>query len=409
MLPSDKSSVSEKESTGFDVSSLEGLDISDEDIQDAVEKEGFDSVGSVSMPDDVAYIEFETDDLIKRLAPFLQKKAVSRDIITRSLKVVHDPGTPGKVYFFGTDGTSYLATAISAKVNNFPSEVILDTETFGIIVKTHKSRSYLISREKGLFSNFCGGELFIPSYSIQSSVFNRDFGKELRSEKIEGSQLAESLNALTPILVASEVPDLNYIFSGEDGVYACNGVIVGRVDYKIPELTIRHADTKIVSPLISATEGEQMYIKEFDNFYSVETDTFSYAFPKIQDKLDANYKAMVKERRDKFFVNLPYLTSILSVLDRMPEASGVIELEFGEVLRGISKTRKADVSSFQISSSKEGDISEGVVGVSNKALQVALRVFKGLSSISMSIKDEVISFSSEGSNGVRNCSIVLKR
>lgn len=408
-LPGQEQVTEKSDQDTFNLDSLDGLEVTDGDIEEALSDEKFESVGVVSMPDDVDYIEFSTEDLAKRLAPFLQKKAISRDIITKSLKVVHSEDSPGTVFMFGTDGTSYLATAISAKVNNFPKEVILDAETLGVILKTHKSKTYLIYRNGKLFSNFYGGEIFIPTYTINSTVFNRAFGDEVSSTPIEGAKLNEALVSLTPILVASEVPDMNYLFAGEDGVYACNGSIVAKVNHEMPDFVIRHVDVKIILPLISATEGEQMYVKVFEKFVSIETDTYSYAFPKINDKLDANYKAMISEPKGKFFVNLPYIASILNVLDRVPEGSGVLELSFADVLNGISKTRKADESTFQISNSKEGQIEEGNIGVANRALQVALRVFKGLSSISISKKNEVLGFSSEGNNSVRSCSIVLKR
>jgi len=385
------------------------LDLSDDDIDAAVESDEFDDAGAVSLPDDVNYLEFKTPELMKSLKPFMQKKMASRDIIAKSIlfRVLPEggPGVPPRVAMYATDTMSYLCAHLEVKNNNFLPESIIDAESFSVVANTTKTKTYLIERSKLIYSTFFGGEMFIPSYSMAPTLFMKDFGKELNRADLNSLELMDALTSLSSVLVSSEVPDLCYIFFDETGAYASNGVLVARSGKSFPKFVVRQPDVQVLRYMLEAVPGEKAEIIEYDKFYEVKTESFSYAFPKVGAALSDNYKDTLEDPDGKFFINYGYFNSVLSTLNRMPEDAGILEMRFGDILKGISRTRKGEESGFEISNSKEGEFKDEEFSVHIKALKVALSVFSGQPSVECYFKSNKVLIQTES----KRVAIILKK
>lgn len=379
------------------------MGITDEEIMDAAKEDEFEKQGNVSVSPEDHYIEFDSDMVSKKLKPFLQKKTVSRDIITRSL-YLRISGT--EVQMFGTDAVSYMSAKIPVTENNFPSEVIIDTESFAIVSKTHKVKTYLIERDGKFYSQFYGGELFIPSYKLTTEVYDQEFGEVESTGTIETERFRHALYSLLSVVCSSDIPELSYIFFENGKAYASNGVVVANVDCEAPEFVVRLSDVALIRDVLDSSEDSFYNIDTFESFYRIRSSSFSYTFPKVDVKLSDSYKSLFESGTGKYFINFPYFYSILGVLSNLPEFSGVIEVsaKTGK-MEGIAKTKKGDVSNFEISTSCEGELEEGKFGVSLKALKVSLKIFRGEATI--------ISYFSNGKlfyeSGNKRCVIILKK
>lgn len=384
--------------------------VTDTAIEEASKEESFKFSGSVKMDPNDEFLEFKNDDLLKKLKVFVQKKAASRDIITKSLRIVVESNQFDKVTLMATDGVSYLWARVGATINKFPLDTIIDNESFFIVAKTHSGKSFLIHREGKVYSDFYGGEIFIPSYRIKSDVFCKEPEKKTREEVVDAVILRDALQSLSPVLTSSEVPELGYVFVEEEGVFSSNGILIARVKEKLPQFIIRQSDLNLLILMLDSIQNEKLTLTEFDKFYRLSSENFMYTFPKVAAKLVQQYKDAVNtESKVKYFVNLPYFRSILNVFTQMPDDSGVLEVEFGDELRGVSKTKKGEESVFVITPSKEGTVSDKSAptkfGVSNKSLIVAMRVFGGESAASFSYEEGKLIVSSEK----KECVILLKR
>lgn len=379
------------------------IDISDDEIKAAAREDEFEKQGNVSVSSDDNYVEFESGLLFKKLRPFLQKKTVSRDIITRSL-FLKVSGTEAQL--FGTDAVSFMAAKISVKENNFPQEVIIDTESFAIISKTHKVKTYLIEREGKYYSQFYGGEFFIPSYKLTTEVYTADLGEVLSTGTIDTDTFRNALYSLISVVYSSDIPELGYIFFENGKAYASNGIVVASVDCDSPEFIVRLSDIHLIRDILDSSEDPIHHIDCFESFYRIRSNSFSYSFPKVDVKLSDSYKSLFESSQGRYFISFPYFYSILGVLSNLPEFSGVVEVIAGEgKMEGIAKTKKGDISNFEISSSFEGEVEEGDFGVSLKALRVCLKVFRGEATITSYFYNGKLIYES----GNKRCIIILKK
>lgn len=379
------------------------IDITDEEIEEAAKEEEFEKHGTVSVSSGDNFIEFDSSLLYKKLKPFLQKKTVSRDIITRSL-FLKVSGTEAQM--FGTDAVSFMSAKIPVNENNFPSEVIIDTESFAIVSKTHKTKTYLIERDGKFYSQFYGGEIFIPSYKLTTDVYMDDFGEVEESGTIDTEAFRNALYSLISVVYSSDIPELGYVFFENGKAYASNGVVVASVKCESPEFVVRLSDIHLIRDILDSSDEVFHYIDIFENFYRIRSNTFSYTFPKVDVKLSEAYKSLFEAGKGRYFISFPYFYSILGVLSTLPEFSGVVEIRAAdEKMEGIAKTKKGDVSNFEISSSCEGIVEEGDFGVSLKALKVSLKVFRGEATIMSYFSDGKLVYES----GNKRCIIILKK
>jgi hypothetical protein len=370
------------------------LNLSDTEIKEASKSSDFSSIGDVTIPQTTQYIKFSTDELVSKLSPFNQKKTSARDIITRSLLI--DTSEPGVVTFKSSDGISFLSTQIQAEVNNFPKTCIIDIESFFNIVRSHSKQSYLICRDGKFYTNFYGGELFIQSYTLNPNIFSKDCGKIIKTGDIDVTSFLDVIKSFTPVITSSDIPELSYIFIEQDGIYASNGVLVAKGTSVLPKSVIRHSDLNLITFMLTASKNGKSSLNECATYIQITCDSFTYSFPKVSTTISASYRNVFESTSGKFFINLPYITSVLTVLTGMPDGAGVVGLKFTEKgIEGIAKTRKGDSSTFKVANSGEGSLEFGEVNISLKALNVAFRVFKGESSISIAMKNERIMIESK--------------
>lgn len=388
----------------LDLNSLTDLSQDDVGLEEVVGEEGFDQVGSVDIPPEVDYIELKNSELLPKLKPFLQKKAQSRDIITKSLLV--RPLGKNEVELRATDGISYLRAVVPCVNNHFPKSAIIDSQSFDIVSRTHSSKTYLIHRNGNFYSDFYGGEIFIPGYGIKEQLFENTLGEVEEEGVVDISLMKAALTSLAPVLATSEVPELSYVFAEPDGVYSCNGILVGRVLGKLPSFVIRHADIKLILYMLEAVGNEILVLKTFKDFCMLSAESFSYVVPRIPAILSDDYKKSITELKGKCYVNMPFLGSILSTLNSLPEDSGMIDLQFKEdCLVGVSKTRKGEESYFTIANTVEGSPEVGSFGVSNKALITVMAMFKGESTAAVAYAEGKLIFKTEK----REAAVILKR
>ena len=140
--------------------------------------------------------------------------------------------------------------------------------------------------------------------------------------------------------------------------------------------------------MLDSIKEEPTTLIEYENAYAIQASSFTYAFPKVKNSLTDAYKNTIGSSKDKYFINLPHISSILSVVSSVPDSSGIIELNFhNNGIDGVSRTRKGEPSHFKVSNSFEGATTQENLSISSKALSVIMRVLKGESSASVSISD----------------------
>jgi hypothetical protein len=384
---------------------FEDMNISENDIQEASKTTNFLNFGDVKLDEFEKYVEFDTKTLLKFLMPFKQKKSVSKDIISRSLYI--ERISPSEVSLKSTDGVSHLSAILSVKINgDFPTTCLIDMESFYSVCKSHSKKSYLIYKDFRYYSNFYGGSMFIPSYGIDTKIFNKVFGNPINRCSLNSSKLISCIKSSTPVISSSNISELCYIFMMGEGEYASNGVIVSKTIYSMPRFTLRYSDVNTVLSMLDIIQCEQCFLNEYENSYEISGISFKYVFPKINSTISNGYRNVFFNPENVHEINLPMFMDIVSILTVMPDSSGIISLKFNDGgIIGEIRNRKGDISNFNLSSTKIEGIKNNDITISIKAISIILRIFKEENYISLSYKDDKIMFYSKD----KYCVLLLKK
>jgi hypothetical protein len=382
------------------------VEISDDEVSKEALSDDFKDVGSVTLPDSVDYLEFDTSVLLSYLLPFISKKSVTKMVISRSLRITLMSDTSAK--FEMCEGVSLMSCVVPCRNNHFPNHKIIDAETFYRVARVHKGKVYLIHRKPEVFVDFFGGEIYIPTFNLDANIYTSRMvsGSPTSQGVIKTPDLLSSIQSISPILSFVEISDFDYIFVEPDGIYACNGTVVGRIKQEYFPVIIRRSDITLIQSILAVIGNADLEIFAYDQKYFLTSDKFSYVFPKTNVQFVGQYKTAFVKGSGSYFVNMPFLTSQVNTLSGIPESSGVVDLVFGkDSLKGVFRNRRGDVSNFTISEKVEGITSEAIFGVSLKTLAVIIRVFKGDAFVSVSFINDKVVFSA----GNKECVIITKK
>jgi len=363
-------------------------------------------VVAVDLPNSVDYLEFDSSILHKFLAPFVNRKSAARMVISRSLRISVVSDT--QVKFELCEGVTLMSCLVSCRNNHFPDHKMVDVETFYRGVRSHKRKTYLIYRSPNMYVNFFGGELYIPMFNLDANIYNSHTvsGSPTSTGVTKSPDLLSSIQTLSPILSYVDVSDFDYIFVEPDGIYACNGAVVGRVKRDSFPVVFRRSDISLIQSILAVIGSSDLTISCYADKYFIDSDKFSYVFPKTTTQFVNQYKAAFVKGAGSYFVSVLYFVSAINTLVGLPESSGTVDLVFTkEALKCVFKTRRGDVSTFTVSDKVDGVTSEAVFGVSLKTLLTVIKVFKGDTIVSVTFINDKVTFTA----GNKECVIIVKK
>jgi len=362
----------------------------DEAVKKAKEDGDLDDIGKVTFGDDESYMQFEAPVFTLAMKPFMARKSAGKDVIARSvlMETLDD-----HVQLYAMDSTSFLRAKVPAKQNKFPEDLIFNIESVYRVAMAQRKYSYLIMDEGKLMADFFGGRIFIPTVRLDKKLYKRSFG-EVKSEfEITPERFLIAFRSLLPVVTETDVPELSFLFFSETGALATNGNVVAKVEGIFPKVALRKKDLEIISLLVERSAKEEIMFNEYDEYYQVQSDSFEYTFPKVITDITKDYEAMIESVTGYFFIDVQFLLNIIGVLSHLPEDSGIITFIFtAEELKGEAMTKRGDMSTFNISTSKEGAPKETKVSLNLKALLNVLRVFKSAKDVKVGIGEKSIQF-----------------
>jgi len=376
--------VNQEDAFAEDDFNISDFSVDDAAVEEAKEGEGFENAGKLQLSDDESYIEIECDHFTQAVKPFREKKTSCRDLVARCCLI---ETFEEFVELSSTDGTAYLWGRLPAKVNKFKEKVIVDLSAVYEVAKGSNRYTYLIEDNKKLYSDFFGGRVFIPTYTMKDDIFTpNELGKEVNSKVINVEQWQRAIDALEPTLKASSVPELSYIFMGPDGAFSSNGSIVTKVEGDFFKINLRSKDLPIIKMILTTVGKTICTLTEYEAFYQISSENFRYTFPKSESSLSDQYKESIQPIDGFFTLETHQVLNMLDILLHMPDDSGTIQLDFlSDEVKAYTNPRKGDRSHMTISQSKDGNPIEKQLQMSLKTFSVALSSFKDTQAVSIGL------------------------
>lgn len=329
-------------------------------------------------------IELLTAGTLAVLGPFLINQKHGRDIITRSMLMVPQDN---QLWLYTTDGIAHLRARIPAVIEGDPIPLVLHLDSLHSLLKSGRERTTLTLEGEDLWGEFYGGRLHIQTFHFDPKLFQ---GKQGRGEELEGSRdlFLRALTSLHRITETTDIPDLRYIFMTSHGAFASNGSLVAKVEGEFPEVTLRHRDSKLLEVILDTHQKPSFQIRVMKDRVMFKTDYLDYVFPIVSQRLPNHHKSLPGRSEDFFSLPVAFLKKSLHLLQDLPSSSGVLSLDFGETLRAGIRSKKGQVSDFQMAYERTGAASSAKVQTLVKTLLLAASVFHQDERIQMGVRTD---------------------
>lgn len=320
---------------------------------------------------------FESKSFLRKVRPLLPGSGA--DIISRSVCILPFKKT---VRVLLTDQVSYTCIDIPGEcTEGFPPTFKTDLRSLVEAARVSGDRVSLVVRKDRVYAQVFYGELYLPWYRMETSLYKPGLGGVVSSKEFSGEDVGlcrKAVIAASQVSSGSDVSDLSHVFVSEEGVFGCDGSVVVRTKGSFFPTVIRRKDISVLKALLEdVSEEDTVEFSQHSSFFRVHTEGFSYVYPLSEMVLSGEYLRRVGVAAETTYSICPStVLNLLRLLVRMPGASELIECKLNEEVLLSSKSKKGDVSRFSIPSSREGNKQEVSFSAHIRTLIAVFGVFQ---------------------------------